>query len=190
MRVREHPKSGCRAVVEKVGVPSGLSLPFRSKSVPATAADCINRRDGRELTIRTVHFVTKRLCRQTSTFYRTAPQASIDIWSVITKSCSLLRIGYRRTKEPTTPTSRSSFCGFRSIDVEFQSSTRPDIVYVRNRKSWCWNSRSVTKTNLQKSKQFKLNKYENINTCLQSSFKNIRCRYTRWRSQYLDLYQS
>jgi hypothetical protein len=28
-------------------------------------------------------------------------------------------------------------------------------------------------TNLQKSKLFKLGKYENINTCLQSSFKNI-----------------
>ena len=44
--------------------------------------------DGRELMIRTVHSVTKRLCKQTSTFYRTARQPSIDIWSGTTTSFS------------------------------------------------------------------------------------------------------
>ena len=62
---------------------------------------------------------------------------------------------------------------FESIDVAFQSSTRPDIVICEESKILVLELTVCHETNLQKSKQFKLNKYENINTCLQSSFKNI-----------------
>ena len=47
-----------------------------------------SEKDGRELTIRTVHSVINRLCRPTSMFYRTARQPSIDTWNGTTKSCS------------------------------------------------------------------------------------------------------
>ena len=62
---------------------------------------------------------------------------------------------------------------FESIDVAFQSSTRPGIVICEESKILVLELTVCHETNLQKSKQFKLNKYENINTCLQSSFKNI-----------------
>ena len=62
---------------------------------------------------------------------------------------------------------------FESIDVAFQSSTRPGIVICEESKILVLELTVCHETNLQKSKQFKLSKYENINTCLQSSFKNI-----------------
>ena len=62
---------------------------------------------------------------------------------------------------------------FGSIDVAFQSSIRPDIVMCEESKILVLELTVCHKTNLQKSKLFKLNKYENIQTCLQRSFESI-----------------
>ena len=62
---------------------------------------------------------------------------------------------------------------FGSIDVAFQSSICPDIVICEESKILVLELTVCHETNLQKSKRFELSKYENIKTCLQSSFINI-----------------
>ena len=62
---------------------------------------------------------------------------------------------------------------FDPIDVAFQSCVRPDIVICDELKILVLELTICHETNFQKSKLFKLSKYENIQTCLQDSFKNI-----------------
>ena len=60
--------------------------------------------------------------------------------------------------------------------------------YVRNQKSWCWNSRSVTKRicrNLNCSSSASMSTSKLVCRVVSKTF---RCRYTRWRSQYLVSY--
>ena len=62
---------------------------------------------------------------------------------------------------------------FDPIDVAFQSCVHSDIVICDESKILVLELTICHETNFQKSKLYKLSKYENIQTCLQSNFKNI-----------------
>ena len=62
---------------------------------------------------------------------------------------------------------------FDSIDIAFQSCVRPDIVLCEKSKILVLELTVCHETNLQKSKLFKLGKYENIGNCLQREFTHV-----------------
>ena len=62
---------------------------------------------------------------------------------------------------------------FDSIDIAFQPCVRPDIVLCEESKILVLELTVCHETNLQKSKLFKLDKYENIRNCLQREFTHV-----------------